>query len=574
MGRVPDTFIESVRERLDLVSFVAARVPTLKKSGQGYTACCPFHDERTPSFHVHPSKQVFHCFGCGAHGDVFAFAMQFHSCTFLDALTMCAQELGMPMPEKIATPEAHTVLFTVMAKAQKYFQACLRDPNLGRRTRAYLTARGIGEEAIEQFGLGFALNYWDGLMRALKGVPLDQLVDAGLVVRTDNKTYDRFRDRLIFPIRDSQGRVVGFGGRTLGDDKPKYLNSPETVIFHKKTELYGWHERKGQLGTQAILVEGYCDVITLVQAGIAGVFAALGTALSEVHLQRIWRSYDRLYLCFDGDDAGRKASWSALLRLIPLLQVGKQVFFVQLPDGLDPDALVRAKGKAGFEALLTQAESLSTYLLRMVATQTGSDTPDQRAAFVHQVDKIVQNMNDTVLRDLIRQTCKERVGLLQRSTNVAQDWAKPSSMTGRREGQPRCRSAAWIVFYGLYLNPEWLEDVTQSDWLDRKLDLDGLEALKKLVTWLREQPMPINRDALESLAETLGYSRRSFEEFALSGLALRGEVRAAVAHINELGKKQNIESLLHRARTQEGLSDAEKRQLMQLLAAEKRSVEG
>lgn len=386
-GLIPQAFIDDLLSRSDIVDVVDKRV-TLKKTGANYSALCPFHKEKSPSFSVQPERQFYYCFGCGAGGNAIGFIMSFDQVDFPEAVETLARDNGMEVPREENKAAArkqseHAKIFEVLERANKFYQFQLRKHEKREAAITYLQDRGVSGEIARDFGIGYAPPGWDNLLSAIGGDAAEKanLLKAGLVIEreqtknsaaTDGTSstelvapqyYDRFRDRIMFPIRDSRGRTIAFGGRVLGDDKPKYLNSPETPVFHKGSELYGLYECKKSGGKfkRMLLVEGYMDVIALAQMGIRNAVATLGTATSSTHLTRLFRMVPEIVFCFDGDEAGRTAAWRALETLLPLMEDGRQVRFLFLPEGEDPDTLVRKIGKDAFNAKLEQATALEKF---------------------------------------------------------------------------------------------------------------------------------------------------------------------------------------------------------------------
>ncbi|MFP4181655.1 MAG: DNA primase, partial [Thiohalospira sp.] len=355
-GRIPQNFIDDLVSRTDIVEVIGERVP-LKRKGREYAACCPFHDERTPSFYVSPEKQFYHCFGCGAHGTALGFLMDYGHLSFPEAVEDLAGRLGLDVPREgdDGRPPApdRTPLYETLAAAADYYRAMLRRHDQARRAADYLKGRGVSGATARDYGLGFAPPGWRNLLPALGGgeETRKRLVEAGLLIeRDDGGVHDRFRDRVIFPIHDHRGRPIAFGGRILGDGEPKYLNSPESPVFHKGRELYGLYEARRALRRldRLLVVEGYMDVIALAGAGVHHAVATLGTATTADHLDRAFRLTGEVVFCFDGDRAGREAAWRALENALPVLRDGRSVRFLFLPEGEDPDTLVRREGGAAF----------------------------------------------------------------------------------------------------------------------------------------------------------------------------------------------------------------------------------
>ena len=363
-GRIPQAFINSLIERVDIVSVIGTRVE-LKRAGKSLKGLCPFHDEKTPSFNVNPDKQLYYCFGCGAGGTALTFLREYDRLDFVEAVETLAAIIGVEVPrEHGREPPRDTGLYDVLADADRTYQGWLRRHPTAQRATDYLKQRGLSGVVARDFGIGFAPEGWDGIKTALSNIGVERLIDAGLVIRNDNgRTYDRFRDRIMFPIHDTRGRVVGFGGRVLGDEQPKYLNSPETDVFHKGQELYGLFEarRASRNLDSAIVVEGYMDVVGLAQHGVRGAVATLGTAIGEAHFRKLYRHTHDVVCCFDGDAAGRQAAWKAVLAAFPALSEGRQLRFIMLPDGEDPDSIVAREGNERFDERVREAVPVAEY---------------------------------------------------------------------------------------------------------------------------------------------------------------------------------------------------------------------
>lgn len=378
-GSIPRSFIESLLARADVVQVINQRVP-LKKAGTSYKACCPFHDEKTPSFNVSSTKQFYHCFGCGASGDALKFLMDYDGLSFVEAVESLAAQYGMPVPREQLSPaqqksqqqkqQKQCDLYDVMHLAAKYYRMQLRDHPDSEQAKAYLRQRGLSPEIAKEFVIGFAPPGWDSLQTGLKADAKlkQQLTEVGMLVEKDaNRSYDRFRNRIMFPIRDGRGRVIAFGGRVLtSDEQPKYLNSPETPIFHKSYTLYGLYEMRQsrQKFDHILVVEGYMDVVALAQFGIRNAVATLGTATTAEHMDILFRQVNEVVFCFDGDQAGLKAAWKALDLALPLMEKERSVKFLFLAEGEDPDSTVRKEGVTGFNQRVLNALSLSEFLLQ------------------------------------------------------------------------------------------------------------------------------------------------------------------------------------------------------------------
>jgi DNA primase len=430
-GRIPQSFIDDLTARADIVELIGSRVE-LKKAGREYRACCPFHNEKTPSFWVSPVKQFYHCFGCGAHGTALGFLMEYDKLSFPEAIEELASRLGLDVPREAGgqpdTAGSTTPLYDMNLRVAKYFASVLpNDP----RAREYAKKRGLTAETIDRFMIGFATNSWNEVLKRFGSKDADRkaLSDCGLIIereRTDSRTldrhYDRFRDRLMFPIRDSRGRVLAFGGRIIDAGEPKYLNSPETMLFHKGRELYGLFEVRQSRATlkRLMVVEGYMDVARLHQAGVNYAVATLGTATTPEHLRRIFKLVNEVVFCFDGDKAGRAAAWRALGNALPEARDGRQIRFLFLPEGHDPDSLVGIEGREAFEKRLDGALPLSEYLASALAEQTDLSHADGRAQFAELARPLVTKVAPGVYRDLLIDRLSESIKLT--SARLNQIW--------------------------------------------------------------------------------------------------------------------------------------------------------
>ena len=413
-GRIPQSFIDDLVARSDIVELIGSRVP-LKKSGREYKACCPFHNEKSPSFWVSPDKQFYHCFGCGAHGTVLGFLMNHDRLSFPEAVEELASRAGVEIPREAGRPDdpkaPGEALYAMMGRVATHWAQALK---ADRRALDYATTlRGLEPATLERFQIGYAANSWSDVLRRF-GVDepsRHSLAETGLVIERDatqqreggDRFYDRFRDRLMFPIRDARGRVIAFGGRVLDQGEPKYLNSPETPLFHKGRELYGLYEvRQSRAPLKRLMVvEGYMDVVRLHQAGITYAVATLGTATTPEHLKRVFRIVGEVVFAFDGDRAGRAAAWRALQNALPEAREGREIRFLFLPEGHDPDTLVGAEGRAAFEARLEGALPLSEYLVQELMTQVDLTHADGRARFAEAARPLVARLPDGVYRELL-----------------------------------------------------------------------------------------------------------------------------------------------------------------------------
>ncbi len=417
-GRIPEAFIDELIARADIAEIIGARIE-IKRAGREFKALCPFHGEKTPSFTISPAKGFYHCFGCNAHGTALGFIMEYENLGFVEAVENLADLVGLEVPRETAQAaprERYAAVYSVLAEADQIFRAHLKthEPAV-----AYLKARGIDGTTAAKFGMGFAPDSWDGLISELGGGTEDNdgteiLKVAGLVIENDKgRRYDRFRNRLMFPIRDHRGRVIGFGGRVLGDAEPKYLNSPETPVFHKGQALYGLYEARQSRAdlSRMVVVEGYLDVASLAQHGIPYAVATLGTATTKDHILRLTRLATRVVFCFDGDRAGRKAAWRALETALPHAGGNAEFSFLFLPEGEDPDSIVRQEGAAAFEDRLDAAQSLSDFLVKSLAAQVDNQSADGRARLATLAGPLLRRVPEGVFKALVLDTLAEAVGL-------------------------------------------------------------------------------------------------------------------------------------------------------------------
>ena len=453
-GLIPQQFINDLLDRTDIVEVIDSRV-SLRKTGRNYSALCPFHNEKSPSFSVNPDKQFYYCFGCGAGGNVLSFLMEYERLDFRDAVEDLARRAGLEIPEERAIdPKAEKLrksLYAHLDRAQRFYQHQLRKHSERDKAINYLKNRGLSGEIAKQFLVGYAPPGWDNLHQTLVSSTDDeqQLIEGGMLIKKDNGkgSYDRFRDRIIFPIRDSRGRTIAFGGRVLGDEKPKYLNSPESPIFHKGRELYGLYEAKqaNRNLERVLIVEGYMDVVALAQFGITYAVATLGTATSDTHLTKLFRQVSEVIFCFDGDQAGRQAASRALDNALPLMEDGRQIRFLFLPEGEDPDSLVRSEGKDAFEQRLDSAQPLTDYFFDSIARNINTGALDGKARLA----KLALDKMQAMPRGLLYQMMVDQLAKLtemdgERLRDMSPDdtrakassSAAPAAQTGNEDGNP------------------------------------------------------------------------------------------------------------------------------------------
>ena len=591
-GRIPQHFIDELIARTDIIEVIGSRVQ-LKRAGREYKACCPFHDEKTPSFTVSADKQFYHCFGCGAHGTVLGFVMEYDHLGFVEAVEELAARAGLEVPREggaAAPSHPHDELYVAMERAALFFrQALSGEP----KARDYLAKRGLSADVIQRFGIGFAPARWDALLDRY-GTTEDErqvLLRAGLVIERQADAarphapgfYDRFRDRVMFPIRDTRGRTIGFGGRVLDGSEPKYLNSPETELFHKGRELYGLFEcRQATRSLQRLLVvEGYMDVVSLHQAGVTYAVATLGTATTPEHLQRIFRLVGEVVFCFDGDRAGRAAAWRALENAVSEVKQGRQVRFLFLPEGHDPDTLVQEEGPAAFEARLAGALPLSDYLIRELSARSDPSSVDGRARLVELARPLILRIPSDVYRELLVTQLAEtvrmapaRLGELLRSGESTMEphteggrvggHARPHAVPAAGRGNLVRQAVSLLVHF-----PAAGAQLTEVEGL-ATVDRPGVPLLVELLAQLREDPPASTAALLERWRDRPDHgplSRLAAAEcLVIDADAAAAEVRSAVERLVVEDTVARIQALEDKSRA-ETLSPEEKLQLQALIRA-------
>tara|TARA_R110000868_G_scaffold13702_1_gene63490 strand:- start:16120 stop:18039 length:1920 start_codon:yes stop_codon:yes gene_type:complete len=475
-GRIPQAFIDELLSRTDVVDVVDSRVK-LKKAGKNYSACCPFHNENTPSFTVSREKQFYYCFGCGASGTALKFVMEFDGLSFPDAVEKLASSVGLDVPRDQQSQDMERQqqeqqpLYRQLSLAADFFTRQLRQHDQRQRAVDYLKGRGLSGKAAKFFAIGYAPPGWDNLISSLGTTPADvkQLVTSGMLIeKDDGRHYDRFRDRIMFPIRDIRGRIIAFGGRVLGDDKPKYLNSPETPVFQKNKELYGLYEARKirQKLNRIMIVEGYMDVVALAEYGIHYAVATLGTATSEHHLRRLFKLVPELIFCFDGDQAGRTAAARAMETVLPILEDGLQARFLFLPDGEDPDTLVRKEGKEAFEKRLNQSRHLPEFLFDYLKQQVDFDSLDGKARLDQLAAPLISKIPRGTLRDLMIAELEKQLGVHSRAMDKI-NAADTSGANQIHPQQPATEPLPEADYYAPDNTPSWLTEL-DSDNLDNR----------------------------------------------------------------------------------------------------------
>ncbi len=579
-GHIPRSFIDDLLARLDIVDIIDARVK-LKKKGKNYGACCPFHNEKTPSFSVSQEKQFYHCFGCGAHGNAIDFMMEFERLEFVEAIEELASYLGLDVPREQRSggggqfksgPQASSSekrsLYDLMGSIAQFYRNQLKQPS-SKVAIEYLKDRGLSGEIVQKFGIGYVADEWD-LVRKNFGQNKDNqdmLVTGGMLIENDKgNRYDRFRGRIMFPIRDRRGRVIGFGGRVLGEGTPKYLNSPETPIFHKGKELYGLYEvlQAHREPAQILVVEGYMDVVALAQYGVDYSVASLGTSTTGDHIQMLFRQTNTVVCCYDGDRAGKEAAWRALENALQFLKTGNTLKFLFLPDGEDPDSYVRKYGKAAFEQQIEQATPLSSYLFDNLIElhQINLGNNEGKSALRAYASALIDKIPDPYFQELLEKLLDERTGF----DNRLRQPRKKISETRPQPHKEIKRTPMREVIALLIQNPSYAQMVPDLSSV-RDLSIPGLSLFADVLDKCQAHPH-INTGQL------LEHWRNSQNEALLSRLASwdipLDEDNQEEIFLDSLDKiiaqcvEKQIENLQAKARSI-GLSAEEKRELLALM---------
>ncbi|RAS69423.1 DNA primase [Vibrio diazotrophicus] len=574
-GQIPRSFIDDLLARLDIVDVIDARVK-LKKKGKNYGACCPFHNEKTPSFSVSQEKQFYHCFGCGVHGNAIDFMMEYERLEFPEAIEELASSLGLEVPReersnsgfksntpKVSSDEKRN-LYDLMGSIAQFYRQQLKVP-ANRHAIEYLKNRGLSGEIVQKFGIGYVADEWD-LVRKNFGQQKhaqDMLVSGGMLIENDNgKRYDRFRGRVMFPIRDRRGRVIGFGGRVIGDGTPKYLNSPETPIFHKGKELYGLYEvlQAYREPPQILVVEGYMDVVALAQYGIDYSVASLGTSTTGDHLQLLFRQTNTVVCCYDGDRAGKEAAWRALENALSYLKSGNILKFLFLPDGEDPDSFVRKNGKEAFEEMVLNAEPLSKYLFSNLLTQVNVGNNEGKAALEALALPLINKVPDESMQNQLLKILGQTTGIYKKPTLPTDSKTRPQPHKEIK------RTPMRDVIALLLQNPSYADMVPDLS-TTQGLDIPGLKLLTEVLEKCRQHPNIKTGQLLE-------HWRNTKNEALLSRLA-SWDIPLVEDNQNELFfdsldkiiaqcVEKQIENLLAKSRSI-GLSSDEKRELQELM---------
>ena len=552
---IPDSFKQDLLNRVDIVE-VVSRYVQLKKAGANYLGLCPFHNEKTPSFTVSQTKQFYHCFGCGKHGNAIGFVMDYAGLGYIDALKDLAGAVGMQVPEwqprspeEAERKERETDLASVMEKAMGFYRAKLKDTP---RAVEYLKGRGLEGRIAARFGIGYAPDDWQGLKAAFPEYEDQALVECGLVIQNEGKRYDRFRDRVMFPIFNVRGSVIGFGGRVIGEGEPKYLNSPETPLFEKGRELYGLAQGRDAIHVagRVLVVEGYMDVVALAQFGVGYAVATLGTATTPVHVAKLLRLANEIVYCFDGDAAGRKAAWRALEVTLPVAPDNKPIKFLFLPDGEDPDTYVRKHGKEQFERLVDSAETLSQFLLSELRAQFNLETGEGRAQFVSAAKPYVQKLTAPILRIQLINAVAE-LGRISED-DIRSLMQVPESPRFRRPAPAKkytvaTNSPEWSLLYSLLLDLPMVVHIDPSLLRASQPESKTLVAIRHLFESLDEPPsLPVLIDSFQGdpSLEYLLQASRYGDELGFTEEEARVEMQGALGRLDEIRRKAELDGLL------------------------------
>ncbi|HKB73085.1 MAG TPA: DNA primase [Burkholderiales bacterium] len=554
---IPDSFKQELLHRVDIVGVIERYVP-LKKGGANYLACCPFHTEKSPSFTVSPTKQFYHCFGCGAHGNAISFLIEYQGLGYVDAVKDLAESVGLKIPEfepRTNKPEGGPDLYEIMERACDYYREQLK---AAPRAIEYLKGRGLTGKIAARFGIGYAPDGWQNLESVFPSYADKSLKEAGLVIDPEGggRRYDRFRDRIMFPILNQRASVIAFGGRVLGDGEPKYLNSPETPLFEKGRELYGLAQARSAIRAagRAIVVEGYMDVVALAQHDIEYAVATLGTATSASHVQKLLRQTDEVVFCFDGDAAGRKAAWHALEVSLPYLADNKTVRFLFLPAEHDPDSFVREKGREAFEKRLGDSRPLSEFLLEELKSRTDLGTAEGRSRLAHEAKPLLQKISAPALRLQLLKALAEAAGMTSEEAAQLTEiriprgyGSKPAPLQGAERGaQLAERKPERMLLQCLLSKPAYARELPAE-----LLDHDSLEgrAILMVAEFCRKNPNADGNLVVEHFRETelevlLESSQAALLDTRFGEEQTGAEFSGAVERLQERQKRKRHDALI------------------------------
>tara|TARA_Y100001935_G_scaffold200408_1_gene168719 strand:- start:11935 stop:13656 length:1722 start_codon:yes stop_codon:yes gene_type:complete len=567
-GKIPQQFIDQLLNTIDIVEVIGSRV-SLKKAGREYQACCPFHDEKTPSFTVSPNKQFYHCFGCGAHGTAVGFLIEYERLSFPEAIEELASMAGLQIPTdtQIESGISQAPIYELLSRVEKFYKKQLREHPEKIVAVNYLRNRGLSGEIAAEFNLGFAPPGWDNLIKEFgeNNKQIENLKVAGLIQNKDKKNYDRLRNRIIFPIHDGRGRAIGFGGRLLDDGKPKYLNSPETAVFQKRRELYGLYEvrQSHKKIKRIIVVEGYMDVVALAQFGIKNVVASLGTAATSEHIQKIYRLTPELVFCFDGDRAGRDAAWKALNTSLPFMKNGQQAYFLFLPDNEDPDSFIRKIGASKFKEEIKKAQPLSEFFFAKLESQIDTSNLDGLARLAEISKPLLKQIPNGAFKDMMEHALQKKIGI---KLSLEDDHEQTSKVIIRKKKQvkesgnisPIRRAICLLLQY-----PESAKVKLPEGWDD--LPYPGIDVIKMLINRINENPEATSALLVEGVSDSKLKShlmRLAVEKIAVQDDA-NEQIRGILEGLIRKKVKEDRERLLYQ-KSPSSLSEEEKQRLRDL----------
>ena len=588
-GLIPQHFIDDLIARTDIIDLIDSRVK-LKKAGKSYVACCPFHGEKSPSFHVSQDKQFYHCFGCGASGNVISFLMEYDRLDLVDSIDELASMYNLEVPREDSgdsqkTAQQYSIekqqkldYYELMEQVAQFFRQQLKAHKNGKTVVEYLKKRGLSGDIAKRFGIGYSPDDWQVVKDkfCLNGGSFDkdrenQLLDTGVLIKNEKgRIYDRFRHRVMFPIRDRRGRVVGFGGRVIDDTMPKYLNSPETPIFHKGFELYGFYEAKqaNRDLKRLLVVEGYMDVVALAQHGVSWAVASLGTSTTTEQLQLMFRNTSEIICCYDGDRAGRDAAWRTLQNALPQLQDGRQMKFMFLPDGEDPDSMIRQLGEDAFIALVNKATPLSQFMFDSLIAQVEMDSEDGRSKLANLALPMVNSISDGVFAQMMKEKLAKYLGLEVQSLErfIKKEPATPLQKKSKKANRGSIvRQAIGILIQHPKLANE-LQDIPRLD----QVRLKGTDLLQEMIDQVHQQPEMSSAQLLERWRNTEQYTpllKLAGWQHDVADENLESHFVDTIVQILSKHLELRLEQLSHKSRV-EGLTSEERQEYAHLIANE------
>ena len=588
-GLIPQQFIDDLIARTDIVDLIDSRVK-LKKAGKSHVACCPFHGEKSPSFHISQDKQFYHCFGCGASGNVISFLMEYDRLDFVDTIEELASmySLDVPRDEKGTsqkTAQQYSIdkqkkldYYELMDQVSQFFRQQLKTHENSKKVIEYLKNRGLSGDVARTFGIGYSPNDWQVVKDKFcqNGGRFDkerenQLLDTGVLIKNEKgRIYDRFRDRVMFPIRDRRGRVIGFGGRVLDDSTPKYLNSPETPIFHKGLELYGFYEAKqaNRDLKRLLVVEGYMDVVALAQHGVSWSVASLGTSTTSEQIQLMFRNTSEIICCYDGDRAGREAAWRTLQNSLPQLQDGRQIKFMFLPDGEDPDSMIRQLGEADFVALVDKAMPLSQFMFDNLISQVEMDSEDGRSKLANLALPMVNSISDGVFQTMMKEKLARYLGM--ETESLERFITNESPQPANKQRKKANRGSIVRQAIGLLIqNPQLANELEGLPRLDQ-VKLKGTDLLQQLIDQVQQQPTMTSAQLLERWRGQNEYNallKLTGWEHDVVSENLQSHFVDNIVQIINKHLELRLEQLAHKDRV-EGLTSDERKEYAQLITNE------